>query len=138
MSRISTRRAARSKDEILPPDEQEELSDVPMTPREGWTSVVALAVMMMTIGIAIDDARWAGPIGTSSISQTGFLPIVGILSVLLGAYLAKKTVGRYTGHLIGASIGAAVLLNAIARVRLDRARVGTAHARPQSVRVDLG
>ena len=28
-------------------DEQEELSDLPLTPREGWVSVIALAVMML-------------------------------------------------------------------------------------------
>lgn len=113
MSSISTTRSpVRSQVDIQAAD-QEELADVPLTPREGWTSVVSLAVMLMTVGIAIDDARWTGSIGGSTTSQTGFLPIAGIFSVLVGAALAKSRYGRYAGHLIGALVGAAFLLNAV-------------------------
>ncbi len=114
MSRIFTSRAKPSVESTGLADDQEELSDVPLTPREGWTSVIALSVMMATLGIAIDDARWAGTVGTSSTSQTGFLPICGVLAVLVGTALAKSRLGRYQGHFIGALVGAAFLLNAIA------------------------
>jgi transglutaminase-like putative cysteine protease len=114
MSRIFTSRAKPSPDASAYVDDQEELSDVPLTPREGWTSVIALSVMMLAIGLAIDDAGWAARIGTTSSSATGFLPICGVLSVLVGVALSKSRFTRYTGHLIGSLIGAAFLLNAVA------------------------
>jgi transglutaminase-like putative cysteine protease len=113
MSNIST---ARSKDRPVAQSqeaEQDELSDLPLTPREGWTTVISLSVMLMTLGIAIDDSLWAGFIGGSSTSQTGFLPIAGIFSVLVGVALAKSHFGKYRSHLIGSGLGALFLLNAI-------------------------
>jgi hypothetical protein len=105
MSRIFTSRSKPSTEAAAFADDQEELSDVPLTPREGWTSVIALCVMMLTIGLAIDDAGWAGRIGTSSSSATGFLPICGVLAVLVGVLLSKSRFTRYTGHLIGSLVG---------------------------------
>ena len=114
MSSTSTTRAAlRSRDDARV-DEQEELTDLPLTPREGWTSVISLTVMVLTVGVAIDDARWVGQIGTTLTSQTGFLPLLGVLSVLVGAALAKSRYGKYTIHTLGAAIGALFLLNAAA------------------------
>ena len=75
-------------------DEPEDLPDLPLTPREGWTSLVALVVMLVVVGMAIDDALWAGPILETRQSQTGFLPICGLFSVLLGAVLAKSELDR--------------------------------------------
>lgn len=114
MSSISTTRSPLRSQVDAQAADQEELSDLPLTPREGWISVISLSAMLMTLGIAIDDAEWAGQIGGSSTSQTGFLPILGIFSVLVGAALAKSHYSRYAGHLIGAVIGAALLLNAVA------------------------
>jgi transglutaminase-like putative cysteine protease len=114
MSRIFTSRAKPSPEASAYVDEQEELSDVPLTPREGWTSVIALCVMMLSLGLAIDDASWAGRIGTSSSSATGFLPICGVLAVLVGVALSKSRFTRYMGHFIGSLVGAAFLLNAVA------------------------
>ena len=114
MSRISTSRAKPAPEASAYPDDHEELSDVPLTPREGWTSVIALCVMMLALGLAIDDATWAGRIGTTSSSATGFLPICGVLAVLVGAALSKSRFSRYMGHFIGALVGAAFLLNAVA------------------------
>jgi hypothetical protein len=94
-------------------DEQEELSDFPLTPREGWVSVIALAVMMATVGVALDDARWAGNIGVTLVSQTGFLSVCAVLSVLVGFALAKSELGRLTGHLVGAFVGGLFLINAV-------------------------
>ena len=114
MSAITTSRNRDARVIDVRGEEGEELTDLPLTPREGWLSVVSLAAMMMVVGIAIDDARWADLAPNSSTSQTGFLPICGILSVLVGVALAKGKVGRYTGHLIGATIGALFLMNAAA------------------------
>ena len=113
MSSIARLRAALRSREAAEVDEQEELTDLPLTPREGWTSVISLAVMVLTVGVAIDDSRWVGQIGTTLLSQTGFLPICGILAVLVGAALAKSHYGRYTVHTIGALIGGVFLLNAV-------------------------
>ena len=113
MSGIATSRTPARAVLSTPVDEQEQLSDLPLTPREGWVSVVALAVMLATLGIAIDDARWAGSIGTTRTSQTGFLPICGVLAVLVGFVLAKSTLGRHTSFLAGASLGAIFLINAV-------------------------
>jgi len=114
VSTLSTTRSPLRSQADAQAAELEELSDLPLTPREGWISVISLSVMLLTLGIAIDDAQWAGRIGGSSTSQTGFLPILGIFSVLVGAALAKSHYSRYAGHLIGAVIGAAFLLNAVA------------------------
>ncbi len=84
--------------------------DWPFTPREGWLSVIALAVMLIAVGVAIDDAQWAGlSVGTRA-SQTGFLPGAALASVLLGAYLAKTTLSTRRINLIGIFAGAAALL----------------------------
>ncbi|HUR15725.1 MAG TPA: transglutaminaseTgpA domain-containing protein [Candidatus Limnocylindrales bacterium] len=114
MSAITTSRHKDTRGLDVRAEEREELADMPLTPREGWLSVISLAAMMMVVGIAIDDARWAGLASNSSTSQTGFLPICGVFSVLVGVALAKGKVGRYSGHLIGSTIGALFVLNAAA------------------------
>lgn len=113
MSRLDKATRPDSRSAAIPLDEQEELPDIPLTPREGWTSLFALIVMLVTTGIAIDDARWVGFIGGSNSSQTGFLPAAGLLAVLTGALLAKSRLGKYTAHFVGAVVGAAFLLFAI-------------------------
>src|SRR5262245_38196733 len=134
MSNIFTSRAKPPTDEIVTVDDQEELSDVPLTPREGWTSVIALAVMMAAIGLAIDNSEWVGHIGTTTSSQTGFLPFCGVLAVLVGVLLAKRRLGRLTGFLIGASVGAAFVLNAAAAsVSIAPSLEGRLHALNVSV-----
>lgn len=90
--------------------EEYPLPDLPFTPREGWLSVGALATMLLAAAVAIDDAQWVGfSIGTRS-SQTGFLPLAGLLSVLLGTYLAKTSLSRWRINLIGIFAGAIALL----------------------------
>jgi transglutaminase-like putative cysteine protease len=101
--------------------------DWPFTPREGWLSVGALALMMIAVAVAIDDAQWAGfSIGTRE-SQTGFLPAAALASVLLGAYLAKTTLSTRRINLIGIFGGAAALLffvsNAVSRASTLDARL---------------
>jgi transglutaminase-like putative cysteine protease len=80
------------------------------TPREGWLSVIALAVMLIAVGVAIDDAGWAGFSAGTRSSQTGFLPAAALASVLLGAYLAKTTLSTRRINLIGVFGGAVTLL----------------------------
>ena len=88
-------------------------SDLPLMPREGLTSLLALAVMMVTVGVAIDHAEWAGRVVGGG-SQTGFLPLTGLLAVLVGTVLAKTHYSDLRIHFIGALLGAGYLLVSIA------------------------
>jgi hypothetical protein len=113
MSNISTARAKDRTVDEADDAEQDELTDLPLTPREGWTTVISLSVMLLTVGLAIDNALWADYVGGSTTSQTGFLPITAIFSVLVGVALAKSHFGKFRSHLIGSVLGAVFLLNAI-------------------------
>jgi transglutaminase-like putative cysteine protease len=83
------------------------------TPSEGWSSLLLLAIMLLTVGLAIDDSRWAGnaPVGGS---QTGFVPVALLLGGLSGFVLARTRMSTLSGHLVSASVGAAFLLVAAA------------------------
>lgn len=89
------------------------------SPREGWLSVIALAVMLIAVAVAIDDAQWAGLSAGTRASQTGFLPAAALMAVLLGAYLAKTTLSTRRINLLGIFAGAVALLffvsNAVSR-----------------------
>ena len=68
MSRIFTSRAKPVVESTVLDDELEELPDIPLTPREGWTSVIALSVMLAnpnapkdTDGDGVPDAPAAAP-----------------------------------------------------------------------------
>ncbi len=111
MSLLSTGRARLRQLFGEPNDEQ--VSLMPIAPREGWVSVMALAAMLVVTALAIDGARWAGTIPRSVDSQTGFLPFVALFSVLLGIGLAKSRMSKLTGYAIAIVIGAITLLIAI-------------------------
>ncbi|MDQ3492812.1 MAG: hypothetical protein M3452_06080, partial [Chloroflexota bacterium] len=40
-------------------DEQDD-PDTVRSPREGWTSLALLMIMLVTMAVAVDDANWAG------------------------------------------------------------------------------
>lgn len=115
----TTARSSRPVNWLDDAAEEYELPDLPLTPREGWLSVIALVLMLVIAAIAIDDAAWAGfSIGTR-ISQTGFLPLAALLSTLFGIYLAKTSLSTLRIHLISSLTGALTLLffvsNAVSR-----------------------
>ncbi len=118
MSTISTTYSPhRGRREWEPLVDDEELHDLPLTPREGWTTVVALTAMLVTVALAVDDALWAGyAFGSGGASQTGFLSLAGLLSVVIGTYLAKSQLSPWRAHLLGSIAGAAFLLYAISAV----------------------
>ncbi|HYI21173.1 MAG TPA: transglutaminaseTgpA domain-containing protein [Candidatus Limnocylindrales bacterium] len=117
MSGISTTKSPdHGKREWEPLVDRDELHDLPYTPREGWTSLIALVVMVVVVAVAVDDAGWAGTVLGSSGSQTGFLPLAGFLSVLLGSFLAKSSLTVWRAYVIGALVGAAYLLFSISSV----------------------
>lgn len=80
---------------------------------EGWIAFVALAVMLATVAVAVDDAVWVGHIQGTRISQTSFLAGGAVLAVLVGLLLAKTSLSTVRAHLLGAAAGAAYLLFAI-------------------------
>jgi hypothetical protein len=117
MSTITTTQSQdHHKREWEPLVDREELHDLPYTPREGWTTLIALVVMMVTVAVAIDDAGWAGLAFETRVSQTGFLPFGAFLSVIIGVLLAKSTLSLGRAYLIGALAGAAYLLYSISSV----------------------
>ena len=111
MSAISTSRVQRRPWTDDPPRENEH--ELPLSPREGWLTLVALVVMIGAIGVAVDDAMWAGLAPGSHETQTKFLPVAALLSVLLGAWLAKRPVRPLVAHTISALAGGTFLLYAI-------------------------
>jgi len=111
MSAISTSRAQKRPwtDEPAHEDEHE----LPLAPREGWLTLVALVVMIGAIAVAMDDAAWAGLAPGGHETQTKFLPVAALLSVLLGAWLAKRPWRPMVVHLMSALAGGLFLLYAI-------------------------
>jgi hypothetical protein len=82
-------------------------------PTEGWSSVLLLAVMLLTVGLAVDDSRWAGnsPAGGS---QTGFVPVALLLAGLIGFVLARSRVSTLSGHVLSSVVGGGFILIAAA------------------------
>lgn len=88
-------------------------SEFPLAPREGWLTLITLVVMIATLALAVDDAQWAGVAPGTRLSETKFLSIAAVLSVLLGAWLAKRPWRALIAQLVGAAVGAGFLLYAV-------------------------
>ncbi|MBA3307437.1 MAG: hypothetical protein H0T04_01990, partial [Chloroflexi bacterium] len=86
--------------------------DTVRSPREGWSSLALLMLMLVTLALAVDDANWAG-FGPSDGRQTGFLPFGVLLAALTGFLLAKSRLRTVLAHAIGAVLGSAYLLLAV-------------------------
>ncbi len=114
---MSATTTAAGRRENWDPELDGQVDEIPLGPREGWAAFISLALMVLIVGIAIDDARWAGYVlGDPSASQTRFLPVAALLGVITGAILAKRRIRPLAAHIIGAFVGAAYLLYAIAGV----------------------
>src|SRR4051812_6152285 len=111
MSSISTSRAQKRPWTDDPARENEH--ELPLAPREGWLTLIALVVMVGAVAVAIDDAGWAGVALGGKESQTKFLPVAAVLSVLLGAWLAKRPWRPMVTHTIAAFAGGFFLLYAV-------------------------
>jgi len=111
MSTISTSRAQKRPWTDDPAHENEH--ELPMAPREGWLTLLALIVMIGAVAVAIDDAGWAGVAVGAKDSQTKFLPVAALASVLLGAWLAKRPWRPIVTHTITALVGGVFLLYAV-------------------------
>lgn len=88
------------------------------TPAEGWSSVLLLAVMLLTVGFAVDDSRWVGNTSGGG-SQTSFLPAALLLAGLTGFVLARLRMSTIAAHLIASTVGAGFLLVAAANAISD-------------------
>lgn len=82
---------------------------------EGWLSVLALAVMLLVIALAVDDAHWAGYIAGGG-SQTAFLVTVVLAAGACGFVLAHLPWPSALSHLMGAIIGAGTVIVLVAGV----------------------
>ncbi|MES2209063.1 MAG: transglutaminase domain-containing protein [Chloroflexota bacterium] len=74
-------------------------------PAEGWATLAAVGLMVLTVAWSIDDAKWVRGIG----SFTDFLPMMGLVGVAIGFGGAKLGWGRWTTHLLGVAFAALVL-----------------------------
>ncbi|MEA2621748.1 MAG: hypothetical protein QOH61_658 [Chloroflexota bacterium] len=78
-------------------------------PRQGWLSVFLLGVIFVTVGGAIEDAKWVGFSPTGA-SQTAFLPLAFILAGGLGLVLGRSRLSAAASHIVAAVVGAGFLL----------------------------
>ncbi|TAL11183.1 MAG: hypothetical protein EPO00_03795, partial [Chloroflexota bacterium] len=74
-------------------------------PAEGWATLGAIVVIVVSIAWSIDDAKWVRGIGPF----TDFLPMVGIAGVAFGLAGAKLGWGRWTTHFLGIAFAAMIL-----------------------------
>lgn len=72
-----------------------------LRPVEGWSSVIALAILGLTLGWSLDDAGWV-PLAEGS---TAYLPWLGVAAALVGVGLAKLGWGRLGVDLAGGILG---------------------------------
>ncbi|HEX5240692.1 MAG TPA: transglutaminase-like domain-containing protein, partial [Candidatus Limnocylindrales bacterium] len=70
-------------------------------PVEGWSTVIALALLSLAFGWSLDDAAWV----PSPDGSTAYLPWLGVVASLLGIGLAKLGWGHLRIDLVGAIVG---------------------------------
>ena len=73
-------------------------------PRQGWSSLVLLLVMLAVTGLAIDEQRWMGT-GPDGASQTGMLPLLMVAAGITGAILAWSRLSAGWVDLVAALVG---------------------------------
>jgi transglutaminase-like putative cysteine protease len=83
-------------------------------PAEGLVGIFAVSVMLLIVGMAVDQAAWAGDVPGQSTSRTEFVPPMMVLAGLVGLVLARMRISALKAHFVGAVIGALFLLNAVA------------------------
>ena len=74
-------------------------------PSEGWATLGAVILMVVSIGWSIDDAKWVRGIGPF----TDFLPLVGLAGVAFGFGGAKLGWERWTTHFLGIAFAAMIV-----------------------------
>ena len=94
-------------------------------PQEGWLAVIAFIVMIGAVALSIDAAHWAGFVPEGP-SETGFLLPVMLLAALWGFVSAKLGWPALAADVVGAAVGAGVLLLAVAGIVAPGAAPGPA------------
>ncbi len=89
----------------LPRPEESRLRRLLRGPAEGWSTLGAVAIMIVALAWSIDDAKWVRGVG----SLTDFLPSAGFAGIAVGFIGAKLGWGRWTTHLFGAAFAALIL-----------------------------
>ena len=74
-------------------------------PRQGWSSLVLLLVMLAATGLAIDGSRWMGIDPDGGGSPTAMLPWLMVAAGLTGALLASSRLSLGWVDLIAAIVG---------------------------------
>ena len=96
-----------------PPSVVDRLRGLLSTPDDGWSALVAIFVMLLVVGVAVDDSQWVGVVSGTKTSQTAWLPVCVGLAVMVGFVLGRSRISTLKAHVIGAGIGAAYLLVAV-------------------------
>lgn len=84
-------------------------------PAEGWSALVLLAIMLLALAAAVDDAGWAGTTAWGA-SETAFLLPTILLGGLVGLIAAKSSLGWLAAHVVNGVVAAGFLLVAVAGV----------------------
>jgi transglutaminase-like putative cysteine protease len=80
-----------------------------LRPDEGWASLLLVLIMAGTMAWSIADARWI--LGRDSLSS--FVIWAAIAAALWGYLSARLEMSRWLAHLLGATIGAFLLIEAV-------------------------
>jgi len=89
-------------------------------PEQGWSSLILLLGMLLVVGLSVADAR---PLVIEGQDRTGSLVVVMLASGLIGSVLARSSIGVVRAHLVGAAIGASMLLLIAAAAVTDSGQV---------------
>jgi transglutaminase-like putative cysteine protease len=100
------------------------LRRLPVSPSEGWLSLLLVGAMTVTAAWSIDDAGWVLGRG----DWTDFLTPVAVISVLVGFIGAKVGWNRWLAHVIGAVLAALVVPILVGRVLVPTGSFGMQYA----------
>lgn len=85
-----------------------------LKPAEGWTSVILLTLMLLTVAWSIEAAQWA--------EGLAILQAIVLIGILVGLVLSESPVPGVLAHLISLLVGAGTSLFLLGR-RLDPAAI---------------
>jgi hypothetical protein len=89
------------------------LSRLVRRPFQGWSSVLALGVMLLVTGWVADETVLIG-VSDQGRSLTEGLPLIILLGGIVGTMLAASTLGLVKAHVLGAFAGSFVILVVVA------------------------
>ena len=87
---------------------------IPLSPAEGWLTLISAALMVVVFALSLIEAEWTGKSGGSQ----AFLIWAGLLGFAIGVTGAKIGWGRWRTHIVGALVGGILLLLVMGGVAL--------------------